>query len=65
MDEDESDDIYADSKYYYSRSANLLAEEEKEEILGLAPIGRDNPVFVAVLQKNHCRRSNNTLVSHS
>ncbi|KAK3140118.1 hypothetical protein QOZ80_5AG0396240 [Eleusine coracana subsp. coracana] len=63
--EDESDDIYDDSKYYYSRVANRLTDDEKDKILCLAPIGRDNPVFVTVLQKAHCRHRNNTLVSYS
>ncbi|KAL6622541.1 hypothetical protein ACP70R_032420 [Stipagrostis hirtigluma subsp. patula] len=61
MEEDESDNVYADSKYYYSRFANRLTDEEKEEILSLAPICPDNPAYVTVLQKSHCQRKNNTL----
>ncbi|KAL6847031.1 hypothetical protein ACP4OV_022884 [Aristida adscensionis] len=62
MEQDESDDIYADCKYYYSRAANRLTDEDKEEILRLAPVRPNNPAFVIVVQKNHCRRSNNTMI---
>ncbi|KAF8733319.1 hypothetical protein HU200_014923 [Digitaria exilis] len=42
--------------------ANRLRDEEKEEIIGLASIQPDNPTFMALLQKSHCRRTNNFLV---
>ncbi|XP_062204609.1 B3 domain-containing protein Os12g0592300-like [Phragmites australis] len=61
MEGEESDDRYADSKYYYSRFANWLTDEEKEVILSLSSIRPDNPAFVSVLQKNHVQRRNNTL----
>uniref|UniRef100_A0A804LRA0 TF-B3 domain-containing protein n=1 Tax=Zea mays TaxID=4577 RepID=A0A804LRA0_MAIZE len=58
-----TDDEYANSNYYYSLSANRLGDEEKEEIIGLAPIRPNNPVFVTLLRKNHVQRRNNCLVS--
>uniref|UniRef100_A0A0A9G8K1 TF-B3 domain-containing protein n=1 Tax=Arundo donax TaxID=35708 RepID=A0A0A9G8K1_ARUDO len=61
MEQEESVNIYADSKYYYSRVANRLTDEEEEEILSLAPIRPDNSAFVTVLQKSHCQRRNNSL----
>jgi hypothetical protein len=64
-EEEESDDSYADSKFYYSRNANHLTEEEKEKILSLASIQPENPAFVAVLRRNHFQRRNNSLVSYS
>jgi len=44
--------------------ANRLRDEEKEEIIGLASIQRNNPAFVTVLKKKHVQRNNNSLVSH-
>jgi hypothetical protein len=58
-----NNDEYANSNYYYSLSANRLGDEEKEEIIGLAPIRPNNPVFVTLLRKNHVQRRNNYLVS--
>ena len=65
IEEEESDDMYADSKFYYSRMANQLTEEEKENILSLASIQQENPAFVAVLKKSHRQRRNNFLVTYS
>ncbi|KAL6622542.1 hypothetical protein ACP70R_032421 [Stipagrostis hirtigluma subsp. patula] len=59
---DESNDIYANSNYYYSTFANRLTDEEKEEILSLAPIRLDNPTYMTVLQKRHRQRRNNALI---
>ncbi|KAF8692268.1 hypothetical protein HU200_039875 [Digitaria exilis] len=61
-EEEESDDRYAHSKFYYSRTANQLTEEEKEKILSLASIQSENPAFVTVLQKTHRQRRCNLLV---
>ncbi|PAN21629.1 hypothetical protein PAHAL_3G481200 [Panicum hallii] len=63
IEEEESDDMYADSKFYYSRMANQFTVEEKENILSLASIQPENPAFVAVLQKSHCQRRSNFLVT--
>ncbi|PAN21632.1 hypothetical protein PAHAL_3G481200 [Panicum hallii] len=62
IEEEESDDMYADSKFYYSRMANQFTVEEKENILSLASIQPENPAFVAVLQKSHCQRRSNFLI---
>ncbi|CAL4891302.1 unnamed protein product [Urochloa decumbens] len=62
IEEDESNDRYADSKFYYSRNVNRLTEEEKENVLNLASIQPENPAFVAALQKSHRQRQNNFLV---
>ncbi|CAD6269571.1 unnamed protein product [Miscanthus lutarioriparius] len=59
--EEDSDDGYANSNYY-SKFANRLRDEEKEEIIDLASIRPNNPVFVTVLMKNHVQRRNNHLV---
>ncbi|KAI4987084.1 hypothetical protein ZWY2020_019884 [Hordeum vulgare] len=60
---EESDDGHTESDYfYYSRFANCLTEDEREEIFGLASIQLGNPVYVAVLQKTHVRRTNNFLI---
>ncbi|TVU49363.1 hypothetical protein EJB05_00671, partial [Eragrostis curvula] len=61
MEEEDSDDIYSGSMYYYSRVANRLTDDHKKQILSLAPIGTYNPAFVTVLQKSHCRQRNNNL----
>nr|XP_034588556.1 B3 domain-containing protein Os12g0592300-like [Setaria viridis] len=61
IEEEESNDSYADSKLYYSRNANQVTEEEKEKILSLASIQPQNPAFVAVLRRNHRQRRNNFL----
>ncbi|XP_062202648.1 B3 domain-containing protein Os12g0592300-like [Phragmites australis] len=60
--EEDGDDEYANSNYYYSRIANRLSDEEKEEIISLASIRSDNPAFVTVLQMSHVRRKNNFLI---
>ena len=52
--DDSSDDEFANSNCYYSMSANRLRDEEKEEIIGLASIQRNNPAFVTVLKKKAC-----------
>ncbi|KAL6847030.1 hypothetical protein ACP4OV_022883 [Aristida adscensionis] len=62
MEQDVSDDIYANSNYYYSMFANRLTEEEKEEIQSLAPIRSENPAFVTILQKRQCQTRNNNLI---
>ncbi|CAL4898177.1 unnamed protein product [Urochloa decumbens] len=62
VEEDESNDRHADSKFYYSRNANRLTEEEKENILSLASIQLENPEFVNVLQKSHRQRNINFMV---
>ncbi|CAN6356789.1 unnamed protein product [Urochloa humidicola] len=62
IEEDESNDRYADSRFYYSRNVNRLTEEEKENILKLASIQPENPAFMAALQKSHRQRQNNFLV---
>lgn len=64
-EEEESDDSYAHSNLYYSRTADQLTEEEKENILSLASIQPENPAFVAVLRKSHRQRRSNFLVSYS
>ncbi|KAF8733317.1 hypothetical protein HU200_014921 [Digitaria exilis] len=61
-EEEESDDSYAHSKFYYSRTGNQLTEEEKENILSLSSIQPENPAFVTVLQKTHRQRRCNLLV---
>jgi hypothetical protein len=61
--EEDSDDGYANSNYYYSMFANRLRDEEKEEIIGLASVRPNNPAFVTVLRKNQIQRRNNSLVS--
>ncbi|KAG2630424.1 hypothetical protein PVAP13_3KG267100 [Panicum virgatum] len=59
--DDGSDDDFANSNCYYSMFANRLRDEEKEEIIGLASIQRNNPAFVTVLKKQHVQRNNNSL----
>ncbi|TVU49364.1 hypothetical protein EJB05_00672, partial [Eragrostis curvula] len=61
-DEEQSDDMHADSIYYYSRSARILSGDEREEVLSLAPIQTGNPVFVTILQKTHMGHKNNLLI---
>ncbi|XP_048528448.1 B3 domain-containing protein Os12g0592300-like [Triticum urartu] len=62
-EEEESDNHHTESDYYYySRFANCLSEDDREEIFGLASIQLGNPVYVAVLQKTHVRRTNNFLI---
>jgi hypothetical protein len=63
IQEEGSDEEYAKSKYYYTRTADRLSDEEKEEIIRLASIRPDNPAFVTVLQMSHVRRKSNFLVS--
>ncbi|KAG2630425.1 B3 domain-containing protein Os12g0592300-like isoform X2 [Panicum virgatum] len=60
--DDGSDDDFANSNCYYSMFANRLRDEEKEEIIGLASIQRNNPAFVTVLKKQHVQRNNNSLI---
>ncbi|KAL6847029.1 hypothetical protein ACP4OV_022882 [Aristida adscensionis] len=60
--EQDSDDEYADSKYYYSRVTNRLSYDEKKEIISLFSIQSDNPAFVIVLQKSHVRSRSNFLI---
>ncbi|KAF8733313.1 hypothetical protein HU200_014917 [Digitaria exilis] len=59
--EEDSDEEYANSTYY-SRIANRLSDEEKGEIINLASIRPDNPVFVTVLQMSHVQRRNSFLI---
>ncbi|KAK3140119.1 hypothetical protein QOZ80_5AG0396250 [Eleusine coracana subsp. coracana] len=63
--EEQSDDRHAGSDYYYSKSANILAEYERKEIFSLASIQPRNPAFVTILQKTHISHKNNFLVVHS
>ncbi|GJN35352.1 hypothetical protein PR202_gb24112 [Eleusine coracana subsp. coracana] len=63
--EEQSDDRHAGSDYYYSKSANILAEYEREEIFSLASIQPGNPAFVTILQKTHISHKNNFLIVHS
>jgi hypothetical protein len=59
---DDSDNECTDSKYYYSRTANRLSNDEKRKIISLASIQLDNPVFITVLQTTNVRPRNNSLV---
>lgn len=52
-EEEERDDEHTQSDYYYSRFANYLTDEEKEDVFGSASIQLGNPVYVAVMQKTH------------
>jgi len=60
--EEDSDDEYTDSKYYYSRTANRLSNDEKRKIISLASIPPDNPAFITVLRMGNVRSRNNFLV---
>ncbi|CAN6348279.1 unnamed protein product [Urochloa humidicola] len=60
--EEDSDDEYANSNFYYSICANRLRDDEKVEIIGLTSIEPNNPAFVTVLMKKHIQRRNNALV---
>jgi len=60
--EEDSDDEYTDSKYYYSRTANRLSNDEKRKIISLASIQPDNPAFITVLRMGNVRSRNNFLV---
>ncbi|KAL6622540.1 hypothetical protein ACP70R_032419 [Stipagrostis hirtigluma subsp. patula] len=60
--EENSDDEYADSKYYYARTADRLSYDEKKEIISMVSIQPDNPVFVTVLQKSHVRSRSKFLI---
>ncbi|KAL6622543.1 hypothetical protein ACP70R_032422 [Stipagrostis hirtigluma subsp. patula] len=59
---EQSNDRHADSNYFYSRSANSLTDDEREEIFNLVSIRPGNPAFVTVLQKSHVGHKNNLLV---
>uniref|UniRef100_A0A0E0MP58 TF-B3 domain-containing protein n=1 Tax=Oryza punctata TaxID=4537 RepID=A0A0E0MP58_ORYPU len=50
------DDEHADN--HYTRFANYLTGEERDEIFSLVSLQPGNPVFVAVLQTAHVRRRN-------
>uniref|UniRef100_A0A0E0FDM5 TF-B3 domain-containing protein n=1 Tax=Oryza meridionalis TaxID=40149 RepID=A0A0E0FDM5_9ORYZ len=54
------DDEHAD--YHYTRFANYLTGEERDEIFSLVSLQPGNPVFVAVLQTAHVRRRNILIV---
>ncbi|XP_044946658.1 B3 domain-containing protein LOC_Os12g40080-like [Hordeum vulgare subsp. vulgare] len=60
---EESDEEYAESKsnYYYSKYAKGLTGEEQEDIFRSVLIQQGNPVYIAVLQKNHVSRKPNLL----
>ncbi|CAN6338775.1 unnamed protein product [Urochloa humidicola] len=60
--EEDSDDKYTNSNFYYSMCANRLRDEEKLEIIGLTSIRPNNPAFVTVLMKKHVQRRNNALI---
>lgn len=58
----DSNEEHANSKYYYSRIANRLSDEEKEKVISMVLIRPNCPVFVTVLQKSHVRRKSNFMV---
>ncbi|TVU49361.1 hypothetical protein EJB05_00669, partial [Eragrostis curvula] len=60
--EEDSDEEYSNHKYYYTRIADRLSDEEKEEVITLASIRSDNPAFFTILQKSHVRRNQNFLI---
>ncbi|TVU49328.1 hypothetical protein EJB05_00636, partial [Eragrostis curvula] len=60
--EEDSDEECSNQNYYYSRIADRLSDEEKEEVITLASIRSDNPAFFTILQKSHVRRSHNFLI---
>ncbi|VAI27846.1 unnamed protein product [Triticum turgidum subsp. durum] len=60
-EDEESDKEHAESNYYYSRHANGLTSDEQEEIFRSALIQQGNPVYFAVLGKNHVKKGNNLL----
>jgi hypothetical protein len=63
-EEEETDhDGHTDPDYSYSKSADQLTGDERQEIIGLASTGPGNPAFVTVLQRTHLQRKNNFLVS--
>ncbi|KAK1626195.1 hypothetical protein QYE76_000510 [Lolium multiflorum] len=61
-EEEERDDEHTESEYYYSRFAKFLTDEEQEDIFGSASIQLGNPVYVAVMQKNHVSGRNFLIV---
>lgn len=61
-EDSDSDNEYTDFKYYYSRTANRLSNDEKSKIISLASIQPDNPAFITVLQMTNVRPRNNSLV---
>ncbi|KAJ1266122.1 hypothetical protein BS78_08G126900 [Paspalum vaginatum] len=63
--EEDSDDEDPDPKYYYSRTADRLSNDEKRKIISLASIQLGNPAFVAVLQTSNVCPRNNSLTIHS
>ncbi|KAM0891065.1 hypothetical protein ACQ4PT_026639 [Festuca glaucescens] len=60
-EEEESYKGNAESNYYYSRSAKLLTSKEKTELFRSASIQVGNPVYVAILLKNHLGSKNNMM----
>ncbi|XP_021302017.1 B3 domain-containing protein Os12g0592300 isoform X4 [Sorghum bicolor] len=60
-EDSDSDNEYTDFKYYYSRTANRLSNDEKSKIISLASIQPDNPAFITVLQMTNVRPRNNSL----
>ncbi|TVU49362.1 hypothetical protein EJB05_00670, partial [Eragrostis curvula] len=60
--EEDSDEGYSNHNYYYSRIADRLSDEEKQEVLTLSSIRSDNPAFFTVLQMSHVRRRSNFLI---
>uniref|UniRef100_A0A0E0FDN0 TF-B3 domain-containing protein n=1 Tax=Oryza meridionalis TaxID=40149 RepID=A0A0E0FDN0_9ORYZ len=55
-EEESDDDEHVD--YYYSRFANYLTCEERDEIFSLVSLQPGNPVFVTVLRAGHVHRKN-------
>uniref|UniRef100_I1R7K0 TF-B3 domain-containing protein n=1 Tax=Oryza glaberrima TaxID=4538 RepID=I1R7K0_ORYGL len=55
-DDDDEHADYEHADYYYSRFANYLTGEEREEIFSLVSLQPGNPVFVTVLQAPQIHR---------
>uniref|UniRef100_A0A0D9Y112 TF-B3 domain-containing protein n=1 Tax=Leersia perrieri TaxID=77586 RepID=A0A0D9Y112_9ORYZ len=62
IEEEESDGDDEHVDYYYSRFANYLTSEEREEIFSLTSLQPGNPVFVTVLRTGHVHRKNILIV---
>ncbi|KAM3272367.1 hypothetical protein ACQJBY_042485 [Aegilops geniculata] len=60
-EDEESDKEHVESNYYYSRHANGLTSDEQEDIFRPELIQQGNPVYIAVLGKNHLKKRNNLL----
>ncbi|KAF7070690.1 hypothetical protein CFC21_076167 [Triticum aestivum] len=60
-EDEESDKEHVESNYYYSRHANGLTSDEQEDIFRSELIQQGNPVYIALLGKNHLKKRNNLL----